>query len=592
MHLSPHTWEPMKTAGSAPPRIAARTALIFACIALLIICSVAGAADPERMTTQPASRAASRSDEPLLKPFSPRKASEYLDQYRHVAENRCFACHGSYAYLMAAPIVSARSAAYRETRSAIERSIELLPAAEPNGRKASGMQPTEAVMTAAALAQDDAANGRELRPLTRKTLDRMWNFQQADGGWKWAKLNAPPSEVDDHFGTTMAAIAVGAAPENYAHTPKAQEGLNGIRRYLRERPPATMHNRAMLMLAAARVDDLMTDEQRRQTMADLLALQRPDGGWAVADLVEWKRSDGVRSDPVASDGYGTGFVTYVLRAGAGVPAQDARLRRAVDWMKTHQRVSGCWFTCSPRKDDELSTYSGSAYVILALSACGEIQSAIATQPIGNRERKLTSVRSYRTLFEHDEDPISEGGQWINGAKDGLDWYNVITRNGVAYGAVGKGKYTDPTALLSGAWGKNQIVKAKVFSRNQTEKYYQEVEIRLRSALTRHRCTGYEVFWRCLKTQNAYVEIVRWNGKVGDWTSLKKHTGAQYGVKDGDVVEATIVGNVIKGYINGVEVISATDDTYKAGNPGMGFNFGVGNSNVDFGFTYYEVDSND
>ena len=99
-----------------------------------------------------------------------------------------------------------------------------------------------------------------------------------------------------------------------------------------------------------------------------------------------------------------------------------------------------------------------------------------------------------------------------------------------------------------------------------------------------------MFWRCLKTPNAYVEIVRWNGKVGDWTSLKKLSGAQYGVKDGDLVEATITGNVIKGFVNGVEVISVTDDTFKEGSPGMGFNYGVGDSNGDFGFTSYEVDS--
>ena len=201
-------------------------------------------------------------------------------------------------------------------------------------------------------------------------------------------------------------------------------------------------------------------------------------------------------------------------------------------------------------------------------------------------------RSYSTRFLHDEDPISEGGKWINGGKDGIDWYNVITNNGVAYGAVSQGDYTDPTALLSGTWGKKQTVKATVFSRNQTEKYYQEVEIRLRSTLSPHHCTGYEVFWRCLKTKNAYVEIVRWNGKVGDWTSLKKHTGAQFGVKDGDLVQATIAGDVIKGYVNGVEVISATDNTYKEGNPGIGFNYGVEKSNGDFGFTSYEVDSYD
>jgi hypothetical protein len=201
-------------------------------------------------------------------------------------------------------------------------------------------------------------------------------------------------------------------------------------------------------------------------------------------------------------------------------------------------------------------------------------------------------RSYSTHFQVDENPISEGGKWINGGKDGIDWYNVIVKNGVAYGAVTKGDYTDPTALLTGTWGKNQKVKARVFSRDQTEKYYQEVEIRLRSTLSPHRCTGYEVFWRCLKTDKAYVQIVRWNGKVRDWTSLKKRSGAQFGVKDGDLVEATIVGNVIKGYLNGVEVISATDDTFKEGSPGIGFNYGVEKTNGDFGFRSYEVESYD
>ena len=215
---------------------------------------------------------------------------------------------------------------------------------------------------------------------------------------------------------------------------------------------------------------------------------------------------------------------------------------------------------------------------------------MAAQPTGAPGPKFPSVRSYTTHFPLDEAPISEGGNWINGATDGIDWYDVITKNGVAYGAVSAGKYTDPTALLTGAWGPNQTVKATVYSRNQTERYYQEVEIRLRSTLTPHSCTGYEVFWRCLKTQNAYASIVRWNGRVRDWTSLQKHTGPEYGVRDGDLVEARIVGNVIKGYVNGVEVISVTDNTYTAGSPGMGFNYGVRETNVDFGFSSFEVDT--
>jgi hypothetical protein len=213
---------------------------------------------------------------------------------------------------------------------------------------------------------------------------------------------------------------------------------------------------------------------------------------------------------------------------------------------------------------------------------------MVAQPTDGRGSK----KSYSTRFQRDEDPISEDGKWINGGKDGIDWYNVVTKGGVAHGTVSHGAYTDPTALLVGTWGKNQTVKAKVFSRNQTEKYYQEVEIRLRSKLSPHQCTGYEVFWRCLKTPNAYAEIVRWNGKLGDWISLKKHTGARYGVKDGDLVKATVRGNVIKGYINGVEVISVTDDTFKEGNPGMGFNFGVDRTNGDFGFSSYEVETDE
>jgi hypothetical protein len=202
------------------------------------------------------------------------------------------------------------------------------------------------------------------------------------------------------------------------------------------------------------------------------------------------------------------------------------------------------------------------------------------------------VRSYGTRFAVDENPISEGGIWLNGAADGLDWYDIITENGVAFGAVTSGEFTDPTALLKGTWGRNQFGRATVFSRNQTSRYYQEVEFRFRSTLAPHVCTGYEVFWRCLQEEDAYAEIVRWNGKVADWTSLCKHSGAQFGVKDGDVVEASIVGNVLKGYLNGVEVISAVDDTFTEGSPGIGFNFGVGETNRDFGLTSFHVDTYD
>jgi hypothetical protein len=155
-----------------------------------------------------------------------------------------------------------------------------------------------------------------------------------------------------------------------------------------------------------------------------------------------------------------------------------------------------------------------------------------------------------------------------------------------------GDYDDPIAVLGGEWGKNQHARANVFSRNQTDKYFHDIELLLRWTIMPHHATGYEVFWRCLKTEKGYAEIVRWNGKVGDFTSMKRFEGVQYGVKDGDVLEATVEGDSITGFINGVEVISVTDDVFTRGAPGIGFNFGVGNTNVDFGYKSYEVDTYD
>ena len=225
------------------------------------------------------------------------------------------------------------------------------------------------------------------------------------------------------------------------------------------------------------------------------------------------------------------------------------------------------------------------------------------------------VRSYKTEFKKNETPISEGGLWLNGRKDGIDWCDVVVKNGEAFGEVSRnqvkefraeqaslgagaavgaavGDYDDPTAVLTGQWGPNQYGKVKVFSRNQTNTVFQEVQIRLRHNMKAKFCNGYEVFFRILDTEEGYAEIVRWNGPVGGWTSLNKLIGKKYGVKDGDIIEASIVGNVITGYLNGVEMIRVVDDNIKSGAPGIGFNFGVGTTNADHGVRSFEVHTYD
>ena len=92
-------------------------------------------------------------------------------------------------------------------------------------------------------------------------------------------------------------------------------------------------------------------------------------------LTDWhglERDDGQAWDTNTSDGYGTGFVIVVSRE-LGLAADDPRLQRGIAWLRTHQRVSGKWFTRSPVNDaGNLISNAGSAFAILALQACGEL----------------------------------------------------------------------------------------------------------------------------------------------------------------------------------------------------------------------------
>jgi hypothetical protein len=70
---------------------------------------------------------------------------------------------------------------------------------------------------------------------------------------------------------------------------------------------------------------------------------------------------------------------------------------------------------------------------------------------------------YKTTFALTENPISEGGVWINGGTDGLDWVDVSTESGYAHGNYSpfSPPYKDPTAILKGTWSNDQEAQATV-----------------------------------------------------------------------------------------------------------------------------------
>jgi hypothetical protein len=252
-------------------------------------------------------------------------------------------------------------------------------------------------------------------------------------------------------------------------------------------------------------------------------------------------------------------------------------------MRRHRLAS---FTASePRPvTGASSTTSVLALLLLCLGAL-----ALCILPISGASAATSGPHTYTTNFPLNESTISENGNWTDGGTVGLDWGNVLTTGGKVEG-VGPSPtaYSDPTAALTGVWGPDQTVTVTVYSNGAEDKpnqgYDKEVEIRLRTSISAHRITGYEVNCRTPSDSFSYIQIVRWNGALGDFTSLNILNGT--GCSNGDVLKATITGSTIHVYRNGTLMVSATDSTFTTGNPGVGFNFGCGSAYNQFGLTSY------
>src|SRR5215471_11094965 len=201
--------------------------------------------------------------------------------------------------------------------------------------KSAESRATEAVLLAFVLANHDAESGK-LSGDTRAAFSHLWALQQSDGArkgaWLWQLFDLSPWEgsISPYNGATMAAIAVGAAPENYRSDPEIQTNLALLRDYLnRESSAQPLLNRMTLLWASAKWPGLLTPERRKEIVTEILRMQKEDGGWSLFPLAKtwkdwspsslagkWERNDGSPQD-INSDGYATGLAVFVLQQ-AGV----------------------------------------------------------------------------------------------------------------------------------------------------------------------------------------------------------------------------------------------------------------------------------
>lgn len=211
-------------------------------------------------------------------------------------------------------------------------------------------------------------------------------------------------------------------------------------------------------------------------------------------------------------------------------------------------------------------------------ALARAQLALAGRDVG-----LALSGNFSTSFPATENPISQGGIWVNGGSVGLKWQNVETTPGKAFGANFAGQtfqgteFDDPCAHLSTAFrtfANNQFSQGTVFrAGGYTPSVSHEIEIWVRAAITANNARGYEVLWA---GTDGTIAIVRWNGPLADSSNSNNGftqiaTAAGGVPAHGDVLRAEIIAGVIKVYKNGSLVLTGpSDTTWTSGQPGMGF----------------------
>jgi squalene-hopene/tetraprenyl-beta-curcumene cyclase len=304
----------------------------------------------------------------------------------------CMSCHTTLPYALARPelrgLLSEREPSPAEqkivgnllTRARAWRDVEPWYPDQTRGiPKTSESRAIESVMNALVLSRRDAPAGR-LSDDTRTALGVMWALQMKTGpeagAWTWLNFKMDPWESPNspYFGASLAALAVGSAPEGYVSSPDIADRVKSLRDYFqRQHGSVSLLNQLMGLWASSRVPDLLTAEQRKATIDAAFALQQPDGGWSTAAIGAYKRMDNTQSD-TRTDGYATALATLALQS-SGISASDPRVSKGLDWLRRNQdRSTGRWIAVSPNKERDPQTDqakfmsdAATAYAVLSLT---------------------------------------------------------------------------------------------------------------------------------------------------------------------------------------------------------------------------------
>jgi squalene cyclase len=155
------------------------------------------------------------------------------------------------------------------------------------------------------------------------------NRQDADGRWA-DPSHRPPLEASEFQATATSIRALQA----YAPKSRRAEFEAAIQRgsaWLKMAKPATNEDRVFQILGLVWADgDIDTIRAKAR---ELIAEQRPDGGWS-------------QHASIASDAYATGQALVALRESGAVAVTDNAYQRGVNFLLSSQMEDGSWYVRS------------------------------------------------------------------------------------------------------------------------------------------------------------------------------------------------------------------------------------------------------
>jgi squalene-hopene/tetraprenyl-beta-curcumene cyclase len=332
--------------------------------------------------------------------WSPKESAAYLDrreqywrEWPAAATDHgtfCVSCHTAMPYAFARPslrTVAGQPGAPAPEETAllenVRKRVRIWDQTEPYYKSMPEQsRGTEAVLNALILAGHDSEAGK-LSPETRAAFDILWKHQQTagaeKGAWAWILFDNEPWEAMDspYYGATLAAVAVGIAPENYAASAEAAPHVAALRDYLRREASAqTPLNRVNLLWASIQLPGLLSTGEQQAIVKEIVSRQQADGGWATSSFMNgWKREDGT-PQITHSDGYATGLVTLTLET-LGSSDDSESVARGLSWLSKNQgRWEGQWgaYSLNRRRHNPYSNVArfmddaATSYAVLALTA--------------------------------------------------------------------------------------------------------------------------------------------------------------------------------------------------------------------------------